>query len=282
MPNNEGERPDLFLPLRALPSETLPLLRGPDIITEGYYELETSERHAAVSVMNWHTEPVALWYRSLTLYFRGMMNRFDFSGFVDDHTLLLARNLQALLLDLGTSSAKASLDALLAGYYSVAYAAIRHMIESYVGCHYVGVLPENSRRWYDTGEAHDPKEPPKCWEMIRELKSAEGENDAGKAEWNEIYTAWRNMSIGSHPTGAGLYQTVGTVEGERFVVGSTYKRHLCFLGFDSGLWVVDRLLHVLSEIRTMDDKWVMDRLALRTDIARWRRAVHTEQDAPAQ
>lgn len=262
------------------PEHPVPLFRGSEIVTEGYYKLEDRERNQALGTMSQHPEPVELWYHSITLYFRGITGQFDFSGVSGDKTLLRMRNIQSLLLGLGISTAKASLDALLAGYYSVAFAAIRHMIETFVQCHYVEVKPDEADRWYDEGDLHKPRKTPRCVDMIDALKSAEGDNQERRAAWEWIYGAWDSMSKGSHPTGEGFNQTVDAAESPRFIAGPTYNRKLCLLGFDHGLWAVDGLVHVLSQLKAMNDEWMSDRTLLSERIFRWREALQAEQRPP--
>jgi len=277
MRDDERASASRYLPLRETPEESVPLLRGPDIVTEGYYELESLERQAALEAMRQHPTPVALWYRALTLYYRGITGQFDFSDVADDTTWLLVRNLQAQLLGLGISSAKSSLDALLVGYYSVAFAAIRHMIESIVLFHYVNLRPIEALLWYDEGAPHQPRKTPACRKMIDALKVASGDDHDQRMEWERIYGAWDSMSKGTHPTGEGLYQTVGVVEGKRFVIGPTYDRQLCLIAFDHGLWAVDGLLNRLSKLRVMDVEWQSGRALLKDSIARCREDWHAEQ-----
>ncbi|HEY7030049.1 MAG TPA: hypothetical protein VH482_01915, partial [Thermomicrobiales bacterium] len=63
--------------MRTPPDQTPPLLYGPDDVTEGYYELERLERGFTLQALREQREVVALWYRILTLYERGMMGTWE-------------------------------------------------------------------------------------------------------------------------------------------------------------------------------------------------------------
>jgi hypothetical protein len=108
--------------MRPIPQGAPPLLFGPDDVTEGYYELEELERGFSLDALRNHRDAVALWYRGLTLFRRGMIGMWEYLGEEGPGDIMSAWGIQANALGLSVGSAKASLDLLLAGYYSMAFA----------------------------------------------------------------------------------------------------------------------------------------------------------------
>lgn len=254
---------------RPPPEQEPPLLRGPAVLTEGYYELEALERGFALQAMRYHREPVAIWYRALTLFREGMIGTWEYPGDDGPGVGMAMWGLQSQLLGLGVSSAKAALDMLLAGYYSVAYGAIRHMLESFVQCLYVTVKPEEVRRWYQDPEGTDADHrSPGMKIMVDAIKALPAWADAAWM-FDKVYDAWSLMSKGSHPTGAGITQTVDEAA-SRHVIGATYNRDLARTGFDHGLFAVLCLIQALSWTRHQDPTWNGRLAALWQDARTWR------------
>ena len=113
------------------------------------------------------------------------------------------------LLGLATSSMKAGLDMILAGYYSIAFCTIRHMLETFVQCLYAGLEPDEARHWYDQpGGIEAQTDPPGMLLMCQRIQA----NPAIKGTELDglidvVYAKWQLMSKGCHPSGAGIRQT---------------------------------------------------------------------------
>jgi len=261
--------------MRPHPEQPPPLLSGPDGVTEGYYELEALERNKTWEALRRHTEAASFWYRSLTLYRRAMLGQWDFSDVGEDKARLTVYGLQSQLLGLGVSSAKAALDMLLAGYYSVAFASIRHMLETFVQYCYVAVKPEEANRWYTQSDGiEDQSKTPGCKHMIITIQQRP--DLAPPSFMDKVYDSWSLMSKGSHPTGQGIFQTVGDEEGWFFVIGATYNRDFCLTGFDHGLFALDKLLVALVSLKKQDDDWTAESGKLRDEVSRWRETTAAE------
>ncbi len=266
--------------MRRPPEQTPPLLYGSDEVAEGYYELEELERATTLDALLKHREPVALWYRALTIYRRGMIGEWDFSDAGEDKTKLTVWGLQSQLLGLGVSSAKAALDMLLAGYYSLAYAAIRHMLETFIQYLYVAIKPDEAKLWYkQPGGPEAQGRTPGCRFMVNAIKQRP---DLAPPDFMEkVYAAWDLMSKGSHPTGQGIHQTVGDEEGRFFVIGATYDHDFCLTGFDHGLFAINNLLVALAGLRKQSDEWQAKRETLRGDVSLWRKSMAGDTQAAA-
>jgi hypothetical protein len=241
-----------------------PLLHGSDNLVEGYYDLEEQERRQALDTLGRHKEPIALWYRALTVYRRGMLGPMTLKP-DDSEAEQLAHKLTYQLLGLGVGSAKASLDLLVVGYYSIAYGAIRHMFESAIQANYVAYHPEHAVLWYE----HKPqpgelREPPKTKTMVAIIKKRSGKRDL----WDRVDKSWELMSSLAHPSGEGINQTVSH-ELQRYVLGATYDKQLFGTGIYEGLHAVRILIAGLGLTKQHSEAWVAVQRTLSQEILDW-------------
>ena len=256
----------------------MPLVFGPADVVQGYYDLEVLERGQTLRAQRAHLAEVNLWYRGLTLYQRGMLGTWDFSRHVEEGASFEMQGLRSQFLGLGVSSAKVALDALLAGYYSVAFAAIRHMVETFAQCAYVSVHPDQARLWYEQpgGLASQP-DPPGMLPMVQAIQAhPSGRGGRLSAMMDKAYASWRVMCKGAHPSGEGIGQTRGEGAGKS-LFGPTYRRDLCLVGFEHGLFATTGLLlPILGGIRPMDDGWITELEALKDGVDGWLQALKAE------
>jgi len=219
-----------------------------------------------------HPDAVALWYRALTLHQRALLLKGDF-GAEPGTPEGTAQRLQMQLLCLSISSSKAALDMLLAGYYSIAFGAIRHMLESAIQCIYVGIEPDQALLWYaQEGRIKAQSKSPEMWKMRDAIKvkaRLQPKDLPPPALIDRIYDDWDLMSKGSHPTGTGIMQTV--VDGqEEYLYGPTYRRDHCLQGFQVGLFAVSAvLLAVLVLLKPQSEEWHSQREQLLSDVRAW-------------
>jgi len=255
---------------------------------EGYYDLETHERNQQNVAIHEHSDAVALWYRALTLYRRAILGEWTLTGGEPGSRELAAEGLQMQLLGLAVSSMKAGLDMILAGYYSMAFCVIRHMLETFVQCLYAGLEPDEARHWYEQPGGIDAQTDPPAMLLMCQRIQANPEIKGSELDGliDSVYAKWRLMSKGCHPSGAGIRQTASESE-TRHNVGATYHRDLCLAAFDVGLSPVSNLLpaalmRLRPEARGQIEEWN----ALRAEVSAWRTA-HAEElraaegDAPA-
>lgn len=229
---------------------TFPLVFGGDDVVEGYYALERAERNQGMGTLaSRHQREVWIWYRLLTLHRRAFLRGFAF-GCPEDE--LTAHGLRALLLALGLSCSKAALDMLLAGYYSVAYAAIRHMVESMVLCHYLELMPKAAAAFYAASPgAPDPPKVPPFKNIVGELKKTYPDIEH---LFVGAYSAWLAMGKGAHPTGIGIVQVLGD-EGGRGVLGPTYHPNMATDGFAHGLTAALGLVFETGRLQPQPPEW---------------------------
>lgn len=241
MQRDDFEIPDLGCP---------PLNLGPPDLVEGYHALERMERTVGMGVIGEHAELVNVWYGFLTLYFRAYMSGLrPATGSREERT---AWDLRSELLALGITSSKSALDLLLAGYYSPAYAVIRHMIETVVTCRYVENWPKEAAAFYRPESEtlqHPPR--PKSQMMISKLKRRYPDE---KLVFNGLYRAWSNMSDGSHPSGIGIVQT-RDLESDAGILGATYHPAMFRDGVRPGLITSLLLLREVERLRPPNADW---------------------------
>jgi len=230
------------------PSEAAPLMYGPDELTAGYYGLESQERNVGIAAILKHARPVGLWYRLLTLYVEGMREPWEPGVEVLSHDENAQGVLTSQLLGLGVSSSKSALDLLLAGYYSIAFAAIRHMVESVFRIREVKLNPERAKYFYDI-------EPPKSFEVVAEIvKSLKASDPEHESRYENMRLSWKFLSKGAHPSGEGILQTQ-TSDRARFVFEPTYDWRFMIEGLQHGLSATTMLVLTLGERSGLEAGW---------------------------
>lgn len=233
-----------------------PLLFGPPPLVDGYYQLEEAERHQGMNTITSHGKEVAVWYRLLSLHQEALLRGFHFDC---PREQLEAHGLQMQLLGLGLTSSKAALDLLLVGYYSIGYAAIRHMIESWLFCRYVGSWPKTAQSFYapKDGSERSPGRPPT--RNIAERLAAQ--HPEGAELFKNTFRSWEAMSNGSHPSGIGIVQVHGERDG-RAVLGATYNPNMWQDGISHGLPAAWLLIHELGILESQGPTWEADVVAI--------------------
>lgn len=223
------------------PQRDIPLVYGPAPTTLGYYALEEASRENALRTMSGHQRETALWYRALTLHLQAQDGNWTPLPTPKGEQFHHAQTAQIDLLALGLCSSKAALDLILAGYYSIAWAAIRHCAEVTIHCQYLAHFPSTYWLWYARDD--EKQKPPKCRQMVDQLKkehkSNHGSSGQAYADFLEsTYKLWHLMSAGSHPTGEGLTELQDMEERGPRYWGSNYRYDLTMVSVPS-VWCSD-------------------------------------------
>lgn len=238
-------------------SAPFPMIFGSPSVVDGYCSLELGERDIALETLRQHRVECALWYRALKLLVDPLLGEWAFPTNSDEKSNLLLR---ANLVCLEVSSAKASLDLLLSGYYSLCFASIRHMMEAVAQVMYLMQFPAKAHLW-EPGE-----KPPQMRVMINEVKKALKLKgfEAGESErFERLYDTWALMSKGSHPTGEGLVQVTATEDDPRNIIGPVYRQNLALVAFDHGLFSLEMLLYAIPTLNRADSIWT-------TNLSQWK------------
>lgn len=197
-------------------------------VVEGYYLLEQAERGAMRAALARFPEPVTLWYGFLTSTRRALEGQHERSA---EYANITRRE----LMTLGLSSSKAALDALLAGYYSIAFASIRHITECWCFSRYLVCHPEKHAAFY----APEPgkkkvKFPTDTDGIFKDVKTCNHPH-AQAATVDNLRNLWIGMHTGAHVTARGLIQAMANEHGV-YHLGATYVPGLALMGFQSGLF----------------------------------------------
>jgi hypothetical protein len=194
---------------------------------EGYYRLERDERRAMLDALRRHTREVTLWYGFLSNYRRTLEGEIRHPP--DD----VAFGARRQILSLGLTSSKAALDAVLAGYYSVAYCSIRHMCECWFVSRYLECHPEKYLGLYAPAPGAKKVKLPEIDSLIKDVEACDHAL-APAAAVKEMRRIWVAMSKGAHLTGEGIVLTASTAEGIVHL-GATYVPEMAVPGFAAGL-----------------------------------------------
>jgi hypothetical protein len=194
---------------------------------EGYYLLERDERRAMLDALGRHTREVTLWYGFLSNYRRTLEGEIVHPP--DD----VAFGARRQILSLGLTSSKAALDAVLAGYYSVAYCSIRHMVECWFVSRYLECHPEKYLGLYAPAPGAKKVKLPEIDSLIKDVEACDHAL-APAAAVKEMKRVWVAMSKGAHLTGEGIVQTASTADGVVHL-GATYVPEMAVPGFAAGL-----------------------------------------------
>jgi hypothetical protein len=197
------------------------------------------------------------WYRGLTLYFVAHYGDWDLSPRTPVETFQ-AREVQMDLLGLGLSSAKVAIDTLLAGYYSTAFATVRHMTETVLQTFYLQAFPDRAFLWrLDPTEENVKRMGAKRLrdKLVKIMKTFEPESDSQRSiEYIEaVFHSWELLSAGAHPSSGGLSQVLAPEGGRQ--IGSGYSRYQTLYGFDHGFFAMRGLLEQYEFTDRVNDEW---------------------------
>lgn len=257
--DHDGDGTDLSEGPQAPPLKTsIDELSGSSSFTYGYNRLEETQRAVRQFSINQHRTEMLLWYRGLTLYYVAQFGTWDLSGTPDER--LVARQVQMDLLGLGLSSGKVSLDLLIVGYYSPAYATIRHMLETVMQWFYLELFPDRAYLWRTPSTSENRKQMAMTamWsKLVKRAKKFQTKEEGLEfvSHFNQVYRYWGTMSAGSHPSGTGLSQVLLPESRLTRQTGANYNPYAMLVGFSHGLFALRELLAVFRTTNRVDDEW---------------------------
>ncbi len=251
--------------MRLPPDDPHPFFFGSDDVVEGYYELERIERNVGMDCICNHPTEARLWYYALTLYHRAMNKTWDFADSGRSAETINSLAVQVHLLGVNLGLAKSCFDNLLAGYYSAAYAIIRHMIETSMHNVYFALCPEEASDYWRKADTirtqvrkKSKKIDPKLGHIVEQL-----------------YSQWKVVSIGAHPSVEGLRSSESDIDHFR-VFGANYIEVMFQFGIEQGLYAISSLLNWFRVVGTPSNDWIALLDTWMDDIDKWR----TETIAP--
>lgn len=162
-------------------------------------------------------------YRYVTL-FDGML-RGDLECSDDTQTQLISCQLRLRLAVTAVSSTKVSFDLALAGYYSQAFAILRHMLETWQVMAYLRVCPESWRLWYPSPNGNPPN-PPDQQTMANRLRRPGVGFPEIRTNALEVERLVRGCHAGAHPSILAMSQPETGVNSQMQLGGNFNRRYL--------------------------------------------------------
>ena len=183
-------------------------------------------------------DAVALWYRYLTLYDKALRREHESPSTFDDHHRAWDSRLR--LASTAAATSKLALDAALAGYYSQAFALLRHMLETWQQMVYVRINPAAAQQWYSPDGKRQPTEPLQSTIVNKLRKYGKQDRELGHNA-AEIERQITYLHKGAHPSGLAAAQ-VETGKPGFLQLGANYDRR--FLGHVMSKGIVAQALLV--------------------------------------
>lgn len=250
---------------------------------EPYRDLERGEHGHRLAATREHAHGFELWLRALALYKAAFTGVFDWGDGLPDGEVR-ARNLRADLLGLAGGSAKPALDLLAAGYYWLAFGAIRNLLETWRRAAFVRLRPTEAPRYFEL-PARSPVGPDGRPRPGRErgrrleqstIDAAFAQADAEDRRTADlVHAGIAHFHGGAHPSAEGVMQLYSEREGFR-VFGPTYDRRLSAFGLKWGLCALMVLLKEAHLLRPQGDRWVADYNDLAGRYGAWLEAYNRE------
>lgn len=250
---------------------------------EPYRDLERGEHGHRLEATREHAHGFELWLRAIALYAAAFTGVFDWGDGLPDEEVR-ARNLRADLLGLAGGSAKPALDLLAAGYYWLAFGAIRNLLEAWRRAAFVRLRPAEATRffelpaWSPVGPDGRPRPGRERGPRLEQsaIDAAFAQADAEDRRTVGLVDAGiAHFHGGAHPSAEGLMQLYSEREGFR-VFGPTYDRRLCAFGLKWGLCALMVLLKEAHLLRPREDRWVADYNDLAGRYGAWLEAYNRE------
>ena len=168
------------------------------------------------------------------------------------------------------ATAKLTLDAALAGYYSPAYGLLRHLAETWEQMVYLQLNDQAARQWFNPDGVEPARAPSKGTILA-------GIRKRGKAEvgllnnLNLVEHTIGALNGGAHPSGLMMVQ-VSTDTASMRQLGANFNRELLSSVMSWGTIFIALLLREIEHIVSSDDQWRAEFDALGEDRRRWHAA----------
>jgi hypothetical protein len=225
-----------------------PVLKVNDEVLQGYMALEREERRFTTHTLTQHREFVIVWYLHLTL-FREAIGAYR--DRVATEAVSTAHILRLQFIAAAGGTAKLALDATLAGYYTQAFALVRHLFETWVRLEFLRLNPEGADRWY-MGDDGTPPQPPNEGTIHRYFRRHK--EYPGKQLVEQIIGTIESLNVMAHPSQHTLQQTRG-VRPTQITVGANYDADLCARALHEGAHAFRFVSAHLIELAEPPQSW---------------------------
>ena len=247
------------------PRACKPVLNAPAHVVAGYTTLHLQEaKYTGIALEKMPAE-IAVWHRYLTLFNR-TMRREHISPSDNQDDARTSWGLRLSLASASAASAKLALDATLAGYYSQAYALIRHMLETWQQMTYVRLNEPAASQWFSPDGVREPRQPNQntITTGIRRF----GKNDPmALHNLRAVEKEISDLNKGAHPTVLAVMQT-DTPDPELRQLGANFNPELFWRTWSIGTVALALLLHEIAQIVEVDVDWWTEFDAIRAERTR--------------
>ncbi|MDP9472571.1 MAG: hypothetical protein M3Q71_18220 [Chloroflexota bacterium] len=240
------------------PVAVRPVLAASDELLVGYLVLEREERRYTEHALSQHGAMVAHWYRLLTLLWFAVESA---APPPDERPRSLDSLLRIQFIAAAAGTAKLVLDATLAGYYTQAFALIRHLLETWLRLEYLHARPDMAEHWY-VGEDGRPPRPPGEGAIRKEVyRAANGDR---RQVINRVIQTIDKLNVMAHPSPHTLQQTIG-VHPNQYNFGANYDAGLCVGALHEGQGALSLILAAFNQDAPQSEAWRDELRAAQTD-----------------
>jgi hypothetical protein len=229
---------------------------------EAYRALEDLELSRRLDTTREFSEACALWLRALALarpVFRGMLHWRAVSP-ADEEALTI----RADLLALAAGTSKPTLDAILSGYYWMAFAQLRSLLESARRIGYLRLNPAEAVPHFRLASSSPPE-----FNKI-EAAYATGSNEDQRI-FGLINAGFENFRPFAHPSAEGIHQIYVATD-PRKLFGPTYSREWADYALKWGIFANAALLREIHLLLPQSPEWVAAVNAILDGCTTWRTA----------
>jgi hypothetical protein len=239
-----------------------PVLPVAPAVFAGYRALHTQEAKYTEKALREVPAEVAVWYRYLSLFDRTLRREHE-SPFDLDSDAHVAFWMRLSFMSAAAGTAKLALDAALAGYYSQAFALIRHLLETWLQMVYVRLNNRAAPRWFSSDGIKEPQQPnPNT--VINGIKRL-GKKEKGLLHnVEEVERLLQRLNKGAHPSALAVTQTE-TDNPEFRQLAANYDYELFRETWSTGTVAIAMLLHEIASTVTADEVWWDEFASIRDD-----------------
>jgi len=243
-----------------------PTLDGTADVIAGYRAFHVQEGKYTALALDAMPDAVATWYRLLSLFDRALRREHESpSTELDDQHRVWEIRLR--LVSTSAATAKLALDATLAGYYSQAYALLRHLLETWQQMVYVRVNPSEAKRWWSP-DGILPASVPSTNKITNGL-TAFGKTDRELGHnAAQVVIMIKEFHKGAHPSGLIVSQTNAGKAGFA-QLGANFDRRFLANVMSKGTAAMALLLQEYARTSSVDTAWREEFAKILQSRTRW-------------
>jgi hypothetical protein len=255
-------------------------------ILEPYHLLEESEAGVRHQTRTEFDQPLRLWLRAIALFQQAFSRKFEWPvGLSDDEKR--AFDLREDLLGLAGGASKPTLDAILDGYYWLAYGMVRSLLETCRRTGYIRLKPTEAFPYFEAptespvGADGQPRRDRAKPVPFAKIKDAYDEASSQDQEiFNKVNAGITHMHAGSHPSPEGILQ-IYLKEGRK-TFGPVFDRYWAAFGLKWGIFANLVLLAEVDALQVQGADWLADYSWLQDAYHTWQAAYNLEFVEPAE